>query len=67
MAVSSLLNCASSVAKIEPQQGPHGSTPWKIGEGYMHLDRVYLARLESVSKGSWQPELWVVDPTMPLA
>ena len=43
--------------KIEPQQGPHGSTPWK-------LDNMFLAQLESVSKGSWQPQLWVVDSTL---
>ena len=42
-----------------------GYTPaqWKIGEGFMHLDNMFLVRLESVSKGSWQPEIWVVDPT----
>ena len=50
--------------KIEPQQGPHGTAPWKIGEGFMHLDNMFLARIESVSKGSWQPEIWVVDPTV---
>ena len=41
------------------------STPrqWKIGEGFMHLDKMFLVRLESVSNGSWQPEIFV-DPTM---
>jgi len=37
---------------------------WRIGEGFMHLDNMFLAKLESVSKGSYQPEIWVVDPTM---
>ena len=30
----------------------------------MHLDNMFLVRLESVSKGSWQPEIWVAGPTM---
>ena len=38
--------------KAEPYQQPSGSTPWKTGEGFMHLDNMYLVRLESVSKGS---------------
>jgi len=28
----------------------------------MHLDNMFLARLESVSKGSFQPEIWIVNP-----
>ena len=36
---------------------------WKIGEGFMCLDNMFLVRLESVSKGSWQPEIWIVEPT----
>jgi len=34
---------------------------WKIGEGCMRLENMYLVRLVSVSKGSFQPEIWVVD------
>ena len=54
---------------INPQQRPYSvgeSTPrqWKIGEGFMDLDNMFLARFESVSTGSWQPVVWVVDPTM---
>ena len=65
MVVSShLVDLRLASLKIKPQQGPHGSTPWKIGEGFMHLDNMYLARLESVSRGSWQPEIWLVDPTV---
>ena len=26
------------------------------------LERIYLTRLEHVSKGSWQPVLWYEDP-----
>ena len=57
------------VLKIEPQQEPYTigeSTPskWKIGEGFMCLENMFLVRLDSVSKGSWQPEIWVMDPTM---
>ena len=59
----------SASLTIEPQQRPFSvgeSTPelWKIGEGFMRLDNMFLVRLESVSTGSWQPEIWVVDPTM---
>lgn len=32
---------------------------WTIGEGFMHLDNMYLSELESVSKGSFQPTIWV--------
>ena len=54
--------------KNELQKRPYSvseSTPkrWKIGEGFMCLDNMFLVRLESVSKGSWQPEIWIVDPT----
>ena len=53
----------------EPQQRPYAvdeSTPkqWKIGEGFMHLDNMFLVRLVSVSNGSWQPEIWVADPAV---
>ena len=43
-----------------------GTTPkqWEIGEGFMHLDNMFLVRLEPVSKGSFQPEIWVMDRTM---
>jgi hypothetical protein len=42
-----------------------GSTDkqWKIGEGFMGLDNMFLVRLVSVSTGSFQPEIWVADPT----
>ena len=53
-----------ALLKIKLQQGSNGSAPWKIGEGFMHLDNMFLVGLESVSKGSWQPEIWVADPTM---
>ncbi|KAF9644511.1 hypothetical protein BDM02DRAFT_3121808 [Thelephora ganbajun] len=37
---------------------------WKIGEGFMHLENMFLVRLVSVSKGSFQPEIWVADTSM---
>jgi len=52
-----------ALLKIELQQGSNGFAPWKISEGFMHLDNMFLVRLESVSKGSWQPEIWVAGPT----
>ena len=33
---------------------------WKIGEGFMHLENMFLVRFVSVSKGSFQPEIWVM-------
>lgn len=38
---------------------------WTIGQGLMHIDSMFLVRLVSVSKGSFQPEIWVVDPSLP--
>ena len=35
---------------------------WKIGEGFMHLENMFLVRLVSVSTGSFQPEIWVWAP-----
>ena len=70
MVVSS---CRSSARPLfltfEPQQEPYSvseSTPqqWKIGEGFMHLDNMFLVRLKSVSTGSWQPQISVTDPAM---
>jgi len=37
---------------------------WKIGEGYMRMESLYLVRLVSVSKGSFQPEIWVMETAM---
>jgi len=58
-----------ALLKTEPQQEPYiigESTPrkWKIGEGFMRLENMFLVRLDSVTNGSWQPEIWVMDPTM---
>lgn len=33
---------------------------WKIREGFMHLENMYLVRLLSVSTGSFQPEIWIL-------
>jgi len=43
---------------------PSTDEQWRIGEGYMTLGNMFLAKLESVSNGSYQPEIWVMDPTM---
>ena len=70
MAVSS--RCGEVVflalLKSEPQ-GSHSidsSSPkqWEIGEGFMQLDNMFMISLESVSKGSFQPVIYVVDHTM---
>ncbi|KAF9789778.1 hypothetical protein BJ322DRAFT_1105640 [Thelephora terrestris] len=35
---------------------------WRVGHGFMHIDNMFLVSLESVSKGSFQPEIWVAAP-----
>lgn len=35
---------------------------WKIGQGFMHIDNMSLVSLESVSKGSFQLEIYVEVP-----
>jgi hypothetical protein len=55
-----------------PNTGPQNShnmdastdQQWRIGEGFMHFDNMFLVKLASVSKGSFQPEIWVLDPAM---
>lgn len=32
---------------------------WKIGEGYMRFENMFLVSLLAVSKGPFQPEIWV--------
>jgi len=34
---------------------------WKIGEGRMRLEDMYLVRLVHVSRSLFQPEIWMVD------
>ena len=41
---------------------PATEEKWRIGKGFMKLENMYLAGLRSVSRGSFQPEIWVVDP-----
>lgn len=38
---------------------------WEIGRGFMHIDNMFLVSFDSVSKGSFQPEIWVAVPPMP--
>ena len=46
---------------------PDGSVEdfWRIGQGFMHIDNMYLVSLKSVSKGSFQPEIYVEVPPAP--
>ena len=37
---------------------------WKASEGFMHIENMFLVRLASVSKGSFQPEIWIADPSV---
>jgi len=43
---------------------PSTDQRWEIGEGFMFLNNMYLSKLESVSVGSFQPQVWVVDPAV---
>ena len=36
-----------------------GDARWKMGQGGMRLERMYLVSVIWVSKGSIQPEIWV--------
>lgn len=40
---------------------------WRIGQGFMHIDNMYLVSLVSVSKGSFQPEIYVDVPSCHVA
>ena len=37
---------------------------WRIGQGFMHIENMYLVSLMSVSKGSFQPDIWVEIPSV---
>lgn len=43
---------------------PSTDKQWEIGEGFMHLNNMYLTKFESVSRGLFQPQVWVKDPTV---
>lgn len=51
--------------KIEPQvsrpMDASAAGHWRIGQGFMCFENMFLVRLDSVSRGSWQPEIWVHD------
>ena len=57
----------SGISNTEPQRShimdPSTDEKWRIGEGYMRLDDMFLAKLESVSRGSFQAQIWVTNPT----
>ena len=46
---------------------PDGSAEdrFRIGQGFMHIDNMYLVSLAWVSKGSFQPEIFVEVPPKP--
>lgn len=43
---------------------PSTGEQWEVDEGFVHLDNIFLRKLESVSKGSYQPVFYVVIPSM---
>ena len=72
MSVSRLRSEIALVCCLTPKPKPQSSQildagtdeRWKIGEGFMHIDNMFLAKLEFVSKGSFQPQVWVTNPAM---
>lgn len=36
---------------------------WRVGNGFIQFEHIYLLELRQVSKSSWQPVLAVVQPT----
>ena len=36
---------------------------WRVNQGFMHIDNMYLVSLISVSKGSFQPGIYVKVPS----
>ena len=70
MAVRSYSDEPSLVVHKHTQRiTPDGSVEdhWRIGQGFMHIDNMYLVSLTSVSKGSFQPEIYVEVPAVPRA
>lgn len=68
MAVRSYNDEPCTVAhKCTQRITPDGSVEdrWRIGQGFMHIDNMYLVSLISVSKGSFQPEIYVEVPSAP--
>lgn len=61
------LNVLCSAVAHERMQAvtPSGSVGdrWRIGQGFMRIENMYLVSLMSVSKGSFQPEIWVAVPS----
>lgn len=50
--------------KSSQVMNPAVDRKWQIGEGFMHIDNMFLAKLVPVSKASYQAEIWVMDPTV---
>ncbi|KAF9643436.1 hypothetical protein BDM02DRAFT_3123468 [Thelephora ganbajun] len=50
------------MARITPD--PSVEDCWRIGRGFMHINNMFLVSLVSVSKGSFQPEIWIADPSV---
>lgn len=38
---------------------PSTDPQWKVGQGFMKLEKMYLVSISWVAKGSVQPEIWV--------
>lgn len=49
-----------NMTRIAPDQ-PMGDC-WRIGHGLMRIENMFLVSLVSVSKGSYQPEIWISNP-----
>lgn len=53
----------TNMTRVIPDRTVDGC--WRIGQGFMHIDNMFLVGLISVSRGSFQPEIWVAAPSAP--
>jgi hypothetical protein len=63
VAIGSLQSLTTAPQKFTIDRSVEGR--WKVGEGFMNINNMFLVGLESVSKGSFQPDIWVIDSSMP--
>lgn len=50
----------TQMARVTPDK--HVDDYWKIGQGFMHIENMFLVNLKQCSKESFQPEIWVAPP-----
>jgi len=56
---------AKQIQKFIEEPGrfnPEYGSRWEVGKGAMVLRNMLLVQIYRISKGSWQPELWLMNP-----